>query len=333
MIWMVRQVLRGFATLGDLTLFYQAFNQGQSAMRSLLSNVGQLYINSLFLQHFFEFLALEPMIKDPSRPLPPPITVEDGITFSDITFNYPGSERPALNKFNLFVPAGKVTAIVGSNGAGKSTAIKILCRLYDPLSGLVKIDGTDIQAFTVTEIQKQITILFQEPVHYQDTVINNIALSSTNGRVNLDAVQSAARDAGVEDIIDRLPEGFENQLGNWFEGGTELSTGEWQRIALARAFLRKAPIIVLDEPTSNMDPWAEVAWLKRFQELARGRTAIIITHRFTTASCADIIHVMDRGRIVESGTHTDLMTQNNRYAASWREQTNRQSSLSPIPHI
>jgi ATP-binding cassette subfamily B protein len=324
MIWIVWRVLQGLATLGDLTLFYQAFSQGQTAMRSLLGNAGQIYAHSLFLQHFFEFLELEPRVQDPPHPLPTPKTISDSIQFSQVTFRYPGSERAALQDFDLTIPAGKVTAIVGSNGAGKSTVIKLLCRLYDPLSGHIKLDEVDIRDFRASDLHKLITVLFQEPVHYQDTVVQNISLRNPNGQEDRRAVQKAAWDAGADEVVARLPNGYDNLLGNWFEGGTELSVGEWQRIALARAFLRKASLIVLDEPTGAMDPWAEIDWLLRFSKLAQGHTAIIISHRFTTASCADLIHVMDQGRIIESGTHDQLLNLNGRYANSWRAQMRRQ---------
>ena len=333
MLWMVGQVLQRLATLGDLTLFYRSFSQGQSALRSLLRNAGQIYADSLFLEHFFEFLALEPQVQDPPHPLPVPADLSKGIRFSKVTFRYPGSENAAMLNFDLTIPTGQVTAIVGSNGAGKSTLVKLLCRLYDPESGSIEIDGMDIRDFRVADLQKQISILFQQPLHFQDTASQNIAISKLNGQVNGHAVQQAAQAAGADQIIARLPKGYENVLGNWFEGGTELSVGEWQRIALARAFLRRAPIIVLDEPTSAMDPWAEADWLQRFQDLAQGRTGIIITHRFTTARFADIIHVMDQGRIVESGTHDELLLQNSRYAESWRQQLQRQPSLSKNPRV
>ncbi|HUS94764.1 MAG TPA: ABC transporter ATP-binding protein [Patescibacteria group bacterium] len=333
MIWMVGQVLQRLATLGDLTLFYRSFSQGQGALSSLLRNAGQIYTHSLFLEHFFEFLDLEPQIQDPAHPSPVPIVLEKGIRFSRVTFRYPGVERAALSDFDLTIAAGQVTAIVGSNGAGKSTLIKLLCRLYDPESGCIEIDGLNIRDFCVSDLQNQIAILFQEPFHFQATARQNIAISKLNGQNSSSDVQRAAQAAGADQVIARLPQGYENMLGNWFEGGTELSVGEWQRIALARAFYRRAPIIILDEPTSAMDPWAEADWLWRFQELAQGRTAIIITHRFTTARFADVIHVMDQGRIVESGTHVELLNQSGRYASSWRQQIQHQRTSSSDPRV
>jgi ATP-binding cassette subfamily B protein len=236
-----------------------------------------------------------------------------------VSFSYPGATTRALDDFSLFVPAGKIVAIVGPNGAGKSTLVKLLCRFYDPTSGSVDIDGIDLKEVPTVELRRLITVLFQQPFHYSATVRENVAyggLGDLDGR----EVSDAIRAAGAEEIVARLSSHEETLLGRWFAGGTELSVGEWQRIALARAFLRRAPIMILDEPTSALDPWAEADWLLRFRELAVGRTSIIITHRFTTAMHADIIHVMHEGQIVESGSHLRLIEEKGLYAESWTRQ-------------
>jgi ATP-binding cassette subfamily B protein len=196
----------------------------------------------------------------------------------------------------------------------------LLCRLYDPDAGAVELDGIDVRDLPIEDLRRSITVLFQEPVRYVATAGENIALGSLAPVPTGTEVADAAGAAGAEELIARLPQGYETELGTWFEGGTDLSTGEWQRIALARAFLRQAPILVLDEPTSAMDSWAEADWLARFRTLAGGRTAIVVTHRFTTAMHADVIHVMHDGRIVESGSHAALLAQHGRYARSWNAQ-------------
>ena len=320
MTWMIWQALQGRATLGDLALFYQAFHQGQRLMQTLLQNVGQLYANSLFLGNLFEFLALEPKVVDPPHPKPIRHALTEGIRFERVGFRYPGREQFALDDFNLTIPAGQLVALVGPNGAGKSTLVKLLCRFYDPEAGRISFDGIDLRDLALEDLRSRITVLFQTPVHYNATVTENIALGDLARRLGAE-IQNAARAAGADETIDRLPRGYDQLLGNWFENGIELSVGEWQRIALARAFLRQAPIIALDEPTSAMDPWAEADWLTRLRALAAGRTAIFITHRFTTAMHADIIHVMDSGRIVESGCHQELLARGGRYAQSWATQT------------
>jgi ATP-binding cassette subfamily B protein len=320
MVWMVWQALQGRVTLGDLALFQQAFNRGQGLMHNLLENVGRIYTNSLFLGNLFEFLEVRAQVVDPPRPLPVPRILKEGMRFERVTFCYPGSERRVLRDFNLTLPVGQVVAIVGANGAGKSTLIKLLCRLYDPQAGRVTLDGIDLRDLSLTDLRRLITVMFQWPVNYHATAAQNIALGDVQATPSREEIQAAARGAGVHDIIVRLPHGYDTLLGKMFANGTELSGGEWQRMALARAFLRQAQFVILDEPTSSMDSWAEEAWLKRFRALVQGRAALVITHRFTTAMRADVIHVMDRGQIVESGTHATLLAQGGLYARSWTAQ-------------
>jgi ATP-binding cassette subfamily B protein len=318
MLWMMGRAMRGQATLGDLVLFYQAFQQGLRLMRSLLENIGQLYGNMLFLGNLFEFLELSPKVADPAEPASLPAGPRDGIRFRKVSFRYPGNERLALEEFDLFLPAGRITAVVGPNGAGKSTLVKLLARFYDPESGSLEMDGANLRGFALKDLRDRITILFQQPVHFNATARENVAFGDMAGGGDVNA---AVRDAGAEPVIAKLPEGLDTPLGRWFaEDGKELSVGEWQRVALARAFLRKTPILILDEPTSAMDPWAEAEWLSRFRELAGGRTALVITHRFTTAMFADGIHVMDGGRIVESGSHEELLNRGGQYAEAWSKQ-------------
>ncbi|MFN2493866.1 MAG: ABC transporter ATP-binding protein [Pyrinomonadaceae bacterium] len=321
LVWMVWKAMQGLVTLGDLALIYAAFNQGQRLMRTLLESVGQLYANSLFLGSLFEFLALQPIVVEPSPDdAKTPDDLRDEISFLRVSFRYPDSQRQALDDFTVNIPAGQIVAIVGPNGAGKSTLVKLLCRFYDPQKGRITIDRADLKEISTKHLRRLITVLFQQPVHYNASVRENIEYGDLEREPQPKEIEAAARAAGAEEMVARLPEGYESVLGKWFSGGTELSVGEWQRIALARAFLRRAPIIVLDEPTSALDPWAEADWLRRFRQLALGHTSIVITHRFTTAMYADMIHVMESGRIVESGTHDDLLRQNGRYAESWMEQ-------------
>lgn len=318
--WMIFRALRQAASLGDLALFYQAFNRGQSLMRTLLGNVGQIYANTLFLEHLFELLAYQNAVEEVARPEPVPVPLRKGIVLDHITFAYPDSANHALEDFSLFIPAGKIVALVGPNGAGKSTLIKLLCRFYDPQKGSVSLDDIDIRNLSLSALRRQIAIMFQYPVHYQATATDNIRMGDWYSVPDSRRVEKAARGAGAHEFISEMPKGYETLLGRSFISGTELSGGQWQRIALARAFYRDAGIIVLDEPTSAMDSWAENAWLKRFRQLVKNRTALLITHRFTTAMQADIIHVMDEGKIIESGTHDELVASGGTYASSWRAQ-------------
>jgi ATP-binding cassette subfamily B protein len=320
LLWMGARAVHGRANAGDLALFYSAFQQGLGLMRILLGNVGQIYRNSLFLEGLFQFLDLKPAISDPASPAHIPDPLRTGICFREVAFRYPGSTRFALNDFSLDVPAGRITAVVGENGAGKSTLIKMLCRFYDPESGSVEMDNRNLRDLTVDALRHQITVLFQEPAHYNATVAANIAPG--NG-IPLPMIEQSARDAGADAIAEALPHGYGTMLGRWFADGAELSVGEWQRVALARAFLRAAPVLILDEPTSAMDPWAEADWLERFRKLAAGRTTILITHRFTTARIADRIAVMAGGRVIEQGTHEELLARGGRYADGWIAQGQR----------
>ena len=333
MVWMGWQVVLGLITLGDLALFYQAFNQGQGIIKSLLANLGQIYRNSLFIGDLFEFLQIQPQIVDPPVPVPVPAKLQQGIQFRQITFRYPGSQEAVLENFNLTIPSGKIVAIVGDNGAGKSTLLKLLCRFYDPEQGAIELDGIDLRSFAIAKLRRLITILFQSPITYQMSAVENLTLSDLSTAPTSPEIEAAAKNAGIHDKLTRLPQGYDSMLGKWFPGGTDLSGGEWQRLALARAFLRKAPIIVLDEPTSAMDPWAEFDWLERFRVMAQGRTAIVITHRFTLAMRADIIHVMRAGQIVESGNHDQLLAQDGLYAQSWRSQMQASSKTSLENHV
>ena len=319
MAWLVLRSVRGLANLGDLALFYQVFIQSQRLMRALLGSVAEGYRSILFLKDLFEFLELKPVVIDPEQPIALPPGEPFEVRLERVSFRYPGSRATALSDFSLTLPAGKITAIVGENGAGKSTLIKLLCRFYDPEEGAVSMAGVDLRALSQADLLRRITVLFQEPVHYHDTAANNVAFGDPAAGPLPDQIQAAARAAGAHGPISRLPKGYNTVLGKWF-GGAELSVGEWQRVALARAFIRQASFIVLDEPTSAMDSWAEADWMARFRDLVAGRTALMITHRFTTALKADLIHVMERGQIVESGSHSELLALNKRYAQSWRLQ-------------
>ncbi|WP_028320824.1 ABC transporter ATP-binding protein [Desulfatiglans anilini] len=324
--WMSWKASRGTVTLGELTLFYLAFSQGQRMMRDLLSNAGEIYRNMMFLENLFEYLELMPQIQDPERPSTLPEGSGCEVSIVNVSFRYPGSPHPALADFSLLIPKGRIAALVGENGAGKSTLIKLLCRFYDPDAGRILLDGLDLRDLNLPELRRRITVLFQEPVRYHETIGDNIAFGDLAAAPGMGEIEGAARAAGAEAFVHRLPLGYRTLLGKWF-GGAELSVGEWQRLALARAFLRRASLIILDEPTSAMDSWAETDWLSRFRRLAAGRTALIITHRFTTALRADRIYVMHSGCIIEEGTHDELLSMNGRYAASWRRQTDRDAAL------
>lgn len=317
--WMGLRVVHGRGTLGDLALFYQAFSAGQNLFRVIAGSLGQLFSSMLHMGEFFRFLKLPARITDPPEPVPAPKIIKEGLRFENVSFHYPDSQRPALRNLSLHIPAGKIVAVVGPNGAGKSTLVKLICRFYDPLSGRITLDGIDLRDMSVADVRAMSSVLFQLPVAYDATAAKNIALCDADAS-DFAAIQAAARAAGADDVISALPNGYQAPLGKSFDEGHELSAGEWQRVAMARAFYYRRPLVLLDEPTSFMDPWAEADWFARLRDLARERTAVVVTHRFSIAMRADLIHVMERGRVVESGSHDELLELSGLYSRSWKDQ-------------
>jgi len=317
--WMAWGAFQGLLDIGEIVMFWQAMNQGRGLIRKLFFGFDTLYNDLIFLDDLFTFLELEPQVVDPSEPVKVPLGLNQGIELKNITFGYPGSDLIALKNYSLIIPKGKIVAIVGENGAGKSTLIKLLCRFYDPQQGSITWDGVDLRDMEQADLRKRITVLFQRPLPYFESVTNNIRYGDFSNDPAEPEIVKAAKVAGAHEFINKLPDDYDTVLGKRF-GNAELSIGEWQRIALARAFIRKADFVMLDEPTSAMDSWAEAEWMKRFRDLVKQRTSLIITHRFTTAMQADIIHVMLEGQIVETGTHAELVALNGRYAQSWQQQ-------------
>ena len=317
--WMGWSALQGILDLGEIVMFWQAMNKGRALVRNLFWGFDTLYNDLIFLDDLFTFLALEPQIVDPITPVVVPAGLRQGIEVKSITFRYPNSDFTALKNYSLTIPKGKIVAIVGENGAGKSTLTKLLCRFYDPQEGKITWDGVDIRDMTQADLRRRITILFQRPLSYFESVEDNIRFGDLQSKPNREEVIAAAKNSNAHEFIMKFSDNYDTILGKQF-GKSELSVGEWQRLALARAFIRKADFVILDEPTSAMDSWNEIRWMARFRDLVKDRTALIITHRFTTAMQADIIHVMADGHIIESGTHTELVSDNGLYAQSWQKQ-------------
>ncbi|MBN2383980.1 ABC transporter ATP-binding protein [bacterium] len=310
----------GMISLGDLVMYYQAFQRGQGYLKELLRALADLYEDNLFLTNLYEFLDLEPSIADRpnARPFPRPMT--SSLACKDLCFTYPNGTRPVLQGIDLTIKPGQVIALVGENGSGKTTLVKLLCRLYDPTRGAIEIDGVDLREYTVDSVRREMSVIFQDYAKYHLTARENIWFGNIELDDHADEIEAAARFSGAHDPIMTLPKGYDTILGKWFEQGEEISIGEWQKVALARAILRSAQIIILDEPTSAMDARTEYAIFKTFREMVRGKTAILISHRFSTVRGADWIYVLHNGQILESGPHHELMQLDGMYAQLFEAQ-------------
>lgn len=312
--YLVYQAMWGKATLGDLAMYYQAFQRVQGSLQGILSSLAGLYEDNLFLSNLYEFLDLKRTVVEPVHASPVPQPMQCGIVLDHVNFQYPGGNRKVLEDISLAIRPGEVVALVGENGSGKTTLIKLLCRLYDPTGGTIAIDGVDLRQFETKALRHEIAIIFQDYAHYHLTARENIWFGNTALPPDHERVIAAARRSGADDVISALPHGYDTILGKRFEDGEELSIGEWQKVALARAFMRDAQIIVLDEPTSSMDAKAEYEVFQSFRQLVSGRTAILISHRFSTVRMADRIFVLKQGSVIESGSHEELVRVGGTYA-------------------
>ena len=305
--WIVWRTLQGTISLGDMTLYLTIFRQGQTTFQSILAGIGNIYENNLFMAHYFEFLDLKPRLEGGTARRKLPASLSQGVEFRGVGFRYPDNDDWVLRGINLTMRPGEKIALVGHNGAGKTTLIKLLGRLYDPTEGVILFDGIDIREVDPLDLRQKIGVIFQDFVRYHLAARENIGFGQIQAADQMDKVIGSARKSGAEAIIEKLPQGYDTTLGRWFHGGHELSLGQWQRIALARAFMRDAEILVLDEPTASLDAQTEYEIFQHFKELTEGKMAILISHRFSTVRMADRIVVIDSGRIAEMGNHEELL--------------------------
>lgn len=320
-LYIADKTITGGISLGEMAMFLVAFRQGMVYMKELFGSLASLYEDGLFIGDTFEFLNLEEKIVA-RNPVSEPMQLEKSIFADKLSFTYPGNDAKAIDNLSFELKKGEVLAIVGANGAGKSTLARLLCRLYDPDSGSLRYDDTDVRHFDPEEYRKHFSVIFQDFMLYNLTAGENIRLGNTeNHDENL--IKESAANSGVDDLLMGLPSGYDTLIGNLFEESRELSWGEWQKIALARALFRHASVLILDEPSSSLDPDTEYEIFSRFRKIVKGRTSVLISHRFTNVSLADRIMVMDKGRVSEYGTHEELMDKRGAYYSMYTRQSSR----------
>jgi len=329
------QTFEGVLTLGDMVMYFGAVQRGQSLLQAIFSGLGNLYEDQLFLSNVDEFLEMKPTVRAPENPQPVPERLRVGLRCHGLGFQYPTSPGPVLQDVHLEVAPGEVVALVGPNGSGKTTLAKLLCRLYDPLVGSITLDGIDLREFDPSELRRKFAVVFQDYAQYSVSARDNIWFGDIQRPASLEEIREAARAAGVDSTIERLRSSYDTVLGRIFSEGEELSIGEWQKVALARAFRSEAEILVVDEPTSALDAHAEAEVFQALLRLFRDRSAVVISHRLSTVRLASRIYFLEGGRIIEEGTHDELMGRGGRYATLFSMQAGpyqmEEPSLSSAP--
>jgi ATP-binding cassette subfamily B protein len=321
-VYVVYTAVMGFITVGSLAMLTGSIAGANGSLQSIFSTFSNIADQTLFLKDLDRFFQVKPALTVSSRALPAPNPITDGFRFEDVTFIYPGTDRPVLENFNLHLGPGDRIALVGENGQGKTTIIKLMTRLYDPTYGRILLDGIDLREYDPQSLAQQFSVLFQDFVRYDMPASENIGI----GRLDLTGpqrwplIQHAATRSGAEDVIARLPNGMNQMLGRRFEGGVDLSGGEWQKVALARAYLRDAQVYILDEPTAALDAKAEFEVFEHFARLTEGRMAVMISHRFSTVKMVDRILVIKDGHVAEQGSHDELMARDGIYASLFEMQ-------------
>jgi ATP-binding cassette subfamily B protein len=311
---MIIKTVEGALTVGTLTFLAGSFRQLRSLLEGILSRFTSVSQGAIYLRDFFDFFEIQPKIKAASKPVPFPNPIRHGITFENVGFKYHNSDQWANRHLSFTLHAGEKLALVGENGAGKTTLVKLMARLYDPVEGRILLDGVDLREYDIMDLRKNTGIIFQDYLRYQLSFAQNIAVGNIDEQDNRPLIKMSAEKSLANLLADRLPQKYDQALGRRFNNGIELSGGEWQKVALARAYMKEAQILILDEPTSALDARAEYSVFQRFAELSKGKTAVLISHRFSTVRMADRILVLDKGQIIEMGSHEELINKNGHYA-------------------
>jgi len=313
-ISIVAKTVHGDLSIGTLGFLAGAFSRSRAYIEKILSGVGDMSEQTLYLKDLFDFFEMKPLIATPIHPIPAPRPIKDGFRFEKVAFSYPNSTRPVLHNVDLTIAKGEKIALIGANGAGKTTLVKLLARLYEPTQGRILLDGADLRDYAVEDLRREIGVIFQDYMRYDLLVKENIGFGNLDRLHDRSAIETAARKGQASEMIARLPDTFDQIVGRRFEGGVDLSGGEWQKIALARAYMRDAQVLILDEPTATLDARAEYEVFLRFAELTQGRTSVLISHRFSTVRMADRILVLSGGEISEQGSHQELVGAGGLYA-------------------
>jgi len=311
---------QGVITMGDMVMYFQGFQKGLGFLKTFLESGAQMYEDNLFLTHLYDFLKIRPQIPEPEIPSQVPETIKTGIEFKNVEFFYQNNIKNVLNCINFSIIPGEIVALVGENGSGKSTIVKLLTRLYDPQKGGIFLDGRNIKNFKADEFRKKISVVFQDHIRYQLSAKENIYLGDKEKKNHMGRIKQAAEQTDIDKKLESFPLGYDTVLGRWFKGGEELSTGQWQMVAISRAFFRDAEIVVLDEPSSALDPKTETDVFSKLKKLMKGRSALIISHRYSTVRMADKIIVLDKGQIIEQGSHEELIKKNGKYSELYKAQ-------------
>ncbi len=313
-VWIVMRAVGGQISLGDLTFLAGSFRQVRASLEGILLQFSSLTQEAIYLQDLFDYFAIKPAIDSPAVTRPFPNPIRDGFVFENVGFKYTNANRWALRNLSFTLQAGEKLALVGENGAGKTTLVKLLARLYDPAEGRILLDGHDLREYDLLELRRNIGVIFQDYTRFKMSAGTNIAVGDIDERTNRPRIQQSAERSLADTVIAKLPDGYEQQLGRSFNKGVELSGGEWQKVALGRAYMRDAQLVILDEPTAALDARAEYEVFQRFIKLTEGRSAVIISHRFSTVRMADRILVLENGTLLEIGSHAQLLEHDGRYA-------------------
>lgn len=317
--YVIYRTVTGDLSWGTLQFLAGAIAGASNNIQTIFATFSSIADQSLFLTDLVRFFTVQPKVRSKPGAIPAPRPIRDGFTFENVSFSYPGNARRVLDRLNFRIEPGERIALIGENGQGKTTIVKLLTRLYDPTEGRVLLDGVDLREYNIEDLHSQTGVIFQDFMRYELTARQNIAVGRIGADVNFE-VEAAARKSLADDIIRRLPAGYEQLLGRRFEGGVDLSGGEWQKVALARAYLRDAQLLILDEPTAALDARSEYEVFQRFADLTHGKMALLISHRFSTVRMADRIVVLEDGRIAEEGTHDGLISLGGRYAGMFELQ-------------